>query len=103
MLNVFSMAKSSHIKNKNDINNAIHINPFRVKRSYNAMLEQDHSSPNTAFLPPKKLKQSEIKSTESLIKNNKPKIPEKILKEIERYNYQRHAYNIKIKPCLCDN
>ena len=102
MLNRFSMMKQSYSNNNNTINNAYYLNPFRVKRTYNTMLEQDHSiSYNVNF--PKRLKQSETTPAESLIKHNKPKIPEKILKEIERYNYQRYAYNMKVKPCPCDN
>ena len=102
MLNRFSMMKQSHSKNNITINNTVHINPYRVKRSYNTMLEQDHNIPYSINFP-KRLKQSDAKPAESLIKHNKPKIPEKLLKEIERYNYQRHAYNMKIKPCTCDN
>ena len=100
MFNCFSMMKSN---NNNDINNIFHINPFRVKRSYNTMLEQNHTLPYTVHFYSKRLKLSEVKPSESLIKSNKPKIPEKLLKEIERYNYQRHAYNMKLISCPCDN
>ena len=101
MFNCFSMIKQSHTNN--DINNVFHINLFRVKRSYNTMLQQNHSEPYTVNFHSKILKLSEIKPSESLIKNTKPKIPEKLLKEIERYNYQRYAHNMKLIKCPCDN
>ena len=89
--------------NKNNNTNIFSKNPYRVKRTYNAILEQDHSMPNIVNFIPKRIKQNDTKAPESLIKYNKSKIPEKILKEIERYNYQRYQYNIKVNPCTCED
>ena len=99
MMNSFSL-KESH--NNNTTTNIFHINPFRVKRTYNTMLEQNHCIPITINFGTKRLKQNDTNPPESLIKKNKPKIPEKLLREIERYNYQRYAYNTKISPCICE-
>ena len=101
MISRFSFKQS--ILKANNGNNIYHINPFRVKRTYNAMLEQDHSIQNPINIASKKLKQSDSKPPETLIKYNKPKIPEKILKEIERYNYQRYQYNMRVNPCPCED
>ena len=95
MFNRFSMKQ---IISKN--NNA-HVNPFRVKRTYNTMIEQNHIIPNTINLIPKKLKLNDNRPSESLIKKNKPKITEKLLREIELYNSQRYAYNKKLSLCPC--
>ena len=80
-----------------------YINPFRVKRTYNTMIEQDHMMPSPAFINSKRLKQNETKTAESFIKHNRPKISEKLKREIERYNYERRGYNLKILPCNCEN
>ena len=107
-MNRFSL-KQSLLKNNNNNNNInsdtniVHINPFRVKRTYNTMLEQNHCMPTTINFASKRLKQNDSNPPELLIKNNKPKIPEKILKEIERYNYQRYAYSMKITQCPCED
>ena len=104
MLNRFPL-KQSHSKNNNNISNFYHVNPFRVKRTYNTMLEQSHNIqniPSTTNFASKRLKQGDGKPPESLIKNTKPKIPEKLLREIERYNYQRYGYNMKVIPCPCE-
>ena len=94
--------KESYSKN-NISSNVFHVNPYRVKRTYNTMLEQSQSMPPVFTFSTKRLKQSDSKPPESIIKYNKPKIPEKLLREIERYNYQRYAYNKKVSPCPCDN
>ena len=99
MINRFSM-KQSFFKNNTGIN-CFHINPYKVKRTYNTILEHNHSMPYTINFGSKQLKQSDTKPSESLIKKHKPKIPEKILREIEKYNYQRYAYNTKVSPCPC--
>ena len=95
MFNRFAM-KQSFSKNNND-----RINPFRVKRTYNTMLEQNHSIPTTISFGTKKLKLNDARPSESLIRHNKPKIPEKFLREIELYNSQRYSYNRKITYCPC--
>ena len=104
MLNRFSL-KQSHSKNNNNTN-LYHVNPFRVKRTYNTMLEQSQNIQNIPVSPTftsKRLKQGDSKPPESLIKSGKPKIPEKLLKEIERYNYQRYGYyNLKVSSCPCE-
>ena len=101
-MNRFSL-KQSLLKNNNTITNIYHKNPFRVRRTYNMMLEQNHCMPTTMNFGSKRLKQNDTNPPEILIKNNKPKIPEKILKEIEKYNYQRYAYNMKITKCPCED
>ena len=80
-----------------------HINPFRVKRTYNTMLQQDHMSPSTSFINTKRYKPNEGKNSESLIRINRPKISEKLKREIELYNYERRGYNLKVLPCNCNN
>ena len=100
MLNRLSYKQS--FQKGNSVMSFFHKNPFRVKRTYNAMIEQDHSIPSTVNFASKRLKLGDSKPPESLIKFNKPKIPEKLLKEIERYNYQRCQYNVKVTPCPCD-
>ncbi len=100
-MNRFSI-KQSHSKNNNNITNFYHINPFRVKRNYNTMLEQNQSAPSSITFCNKRLKINDSKLNESLIKTSKPKIPEKLLKEIERYNYQRYAFSMKTSPCSCE-
>ena len=103
MINRFSI-KNSYLNNNKNFGN-LFVNPFRMKRTYNTMLEQSQQSPNIQnvnIFSNKRLKISEGKPPESIIKNNKPKIPEKLLREIERYNYQRFAYNKKIIPCNCE-
>ena len=95
--------KQSNSKNNNISSNVFHVNPYRVKRTYNTMLEQSQSMPPVFTFSAKRLKQSDSKPPESIIKHNKPKIPEKLLREIERYNWQRYAYNKKVSPCPCDN
>ena len=95
--------KQSNSKSNNISSNVFHVNPFRVKRNYNTMLEQSQSMPPVFTFSSKRLKQSDSKPLEPIIKHNKPKIPEKLLKEIERYNYQRFAYNKKVSPCFCNN
>ncbi len=97
MFNRFSMKQ---IISKN--NNA-HVNPFRVKRTYNTMIEQNHIIPNTINLVPKKLKLNDNRPSESLIKKNKPKIPEKLLREIQRYKLHTYAYSMKLTPCTCQD
>ena len=99
-MNRFSI-KQSHSKN-NSNTSFYHVNPFRVKRNYNTMLEQSQNAPFNNNFSFKRLKLSDSKPNESLIKSSKPKIPEKLLKEIERYNYQRYAYNMKPTPCSCE-
>ena len=84
-------------------NNYTHINPYRIKRTYNTMLEQDKGIPTPSTINSKRLKPNEGKPAESLIKSNKVKIPEKLRREIELYNYERRGYNFKIKPCDCEN
>ena len=101
MMNCFT--KKPSIKNNNNNQENCRKNPFRVRRNYLTMLEQNHSVPSTVNIGSKRLKQNDIKSAEQLIKNTKPKIPEKILKEMELYHYQRSAYNSKIKTCPCDD
>ena len=103
MINRFSI-KNSYLNNNKNFGN-LFVNPFRMKRTYNTMLEQSQQSQNmqnVSIFSNKRLKISEGKPPESIIKNNKPKIPEKLLREIERYNYQRFAYNKKIIPCNCE-
>ena len=99
-MNRFSF-KQCYLSNANEYP---FVNPFRIKRTYNTMLEQDHMSPSTTYINTKRFKQNEGKATESLIRMNRPKISEKLKREIELYNYQRRGYtNIKILPCNCDN
>ena len=98
-MNRFS-SKQYHLSNT--INNQ-HINPYRTKRTYNAMLEQEHLTPTPIFMNTKRFKQSEGKPAESLIKCNRPKMSEKLRREIELYNYERRGYNMKIIPCNCEN
>ena len=98
-MNRFSF-KQIYLSNANEYQ---HINPFRIKRTYNAMLEQDHISPSVTFVNSKRFKQNEGKIPESLIKHNRPKISDKLKREIELYNYQKRGYNLKILPCKCDN
>ena len=103
MINRFAM-KNLYLNNNKNFGN-LYVNPYRIKRTYHTMIEQSQQSQNmqnAVFFSNKRLKLSEGKPPESIIKNNKPKIPEKILKEIERYNYQRFAYNRKIIPCNCE-
>ena len=103
MINRFSIM-NTYLNNNKNCGNLL-INPFRIKRTYNTMLEQSQQSQNMQnvnIFSNKRLKISEGKPPESIIKNNKPKIPEKLLREIERYNYQRFAYNKKIIPCNCE-
>ncbi len=97
MINRFSLKQSYN----NTTSNNFHFNPFRIKRTYNTMLEESNSIPNILNFPSKRLKQSDSKPPESLIKSSKPKIPEKLLKEIEKYNYQRFSYNRRIITCPC--
>ena len=98
-MNRFSF-KQIHLSNNNEYQ---YINPFRIKRTYNAMLEQDYISPSITFINSKRFKPNEGKAQESLIKHNRPKISEKLRREIELYNYERRGYNLKILPCKCDN
>ena len=98
-MNRFS-TKQYHFSNAN---NHQYINPFRVKRSYMTMLEQDHLMSSPSYIGSKRLKQSDNKTAESLIKYNRPKISEKLKREIELYNYQRTGYSVKIFPCPCEN
>ena len=100
MLNRFSYKQS--FQKGNSTIGFFHKNPYRVKRTYNAMIEQDHSIPSTVNFASKRLLQNDSKPPESLIKFSKPRIPEKLLKEIERYNYQRYQFNVKVTPCPCD-
>ena len=101
-MNFFSF-KQSVLKNNNNTTQTIsYRNPFRIKRTYINMQEQNHSKPSKINFGSKRLKQNELKPPETLIRNNKPKIPEKLLKEIEKYNYQRYAYNTKITYCPCE-
>ena len=95
--------KQSNSKNNNFSSNVFHVNPFRKRRNYNTMLEQSQSMPPAFTFSAKRLKLCDSKPPEPILKYNKPKIPEKLLREIERYNYQRFAYNKKISPCPCDN
>ena len=90
-------------KNNNRNSNMLRHGQIKIKRTYNQLLELNHIRTN--HLSTKKLKQSEGINPESLIKQNKPKIPEKMLREIEKYNSQRYSYgrNIIINPCPCDN
>ena len=89
----------SYLKNINNNSNFFKVNPFRVKRNYNTMLEQSKTLIDEIALSSRRLKISNEKPSESLIKITKPKIPEKILKEIERYNRQRYVYSKKLMPC----
>ena len=98
-MNRFS-TKQYHVSNSSICQ---HLNPYRIKRTYNAMLEQEHITAPTVYMNNKRFKQSESKPAESLIKNNRPKISEKLKREIELYNYERRGYNMKIVPCNCDN
>ena len=98
-MNRFSI-KPNYISGTNNNN---HINPFRIKRTYNMMLEQDHCNPLPVMIGTKRLKQSETSPAESLVKYERTRIPERIKREIELYNYERRGYNFKIKPCSCDN
>ena len=84
-------------------NNHNHMNPFRIKRTYNTMLEQDHSIPSPGIINPRRQKINEGKPAEPLVKSNRARIPEKLKREIELYNYEKRGYNIKIKPCSCEN
>ena len=88
----------SYLKNINNNSIFFKVNPFRVKRNYNTMIEQSKALINEIEFSSRRLKISNEKP-ESLIKITKPKIPEKILKEIERYNRQRYAYSKKLMPC----
>ena len=104
MINRFSI-KNLYLNNNKNCGN-LFVNPYRIKRTYNTMLEQSQQSQNiqnTFNFSNKRLKLCENKPPESIITNNKPKIPEKLLREIERYNYQRFAYNKKIIPCNCQD
>ena len=89
----------SYLKNINNNSIFFKVNPFRVKRNYNTMIEQSKALINEIEFSSRRLKISNEKPSESLIKITKPKIPEKILKEIERYNRQRYAYSKKLMPC----
>ena len=80
-----------------------YMNPYRIKRTYNAMLEQEHMTSPPVYMNNKRFKQSESKPAESFIKYNRPKISEKLKREIELYNYERRGYNMKIIPCNCEN
>ena len=97
-MNRFSI-KQINISNNNEFQ---HINPFRIKRTYNAIREQEHNNTPIAFINKQRFKQNEGKNTESLVKHNRPKISEKLKREIELYNYQKRGYNLKILPCNCD-
>ena len=99
MINRFSIKQS--YSNNNTTSNIFHFNPLRIKRTYNSMLEQSNSIPNIANFASKRLKQSDGKPPESIKRPCRPKIPEKLLKEIENYNHQRFAYNRKIIACPC--
>ena len=97
-MNRFSFKQIS-LSNNNEYQ---HINPFRIKRTYNAIIDQDHDNSPIAFMNSKRFKQNEGKVSETLVKHNRPKLSEKMRKEIELYNYQRRGYNLKILPCNCD-
>jgi len=57
------------------------------------MLEQEHMTSPPVYMNNKRFKQSENKPAESFIKYNRPKISEKLKREIELYNYERRGYN----------
>ena len=101
MINRFQM-NQSHLKNNNISSNAHHVNPLRIKRTYNTMIEQSQSIPSIINFSSKRLKPNDSKTPESLIKYSKPKISEKLLKEIEIYHYQRYSYNMKVSSCPCE-
>ena len=94
----------SFLKNNNN-SNGFRLNQLRLKRTYNAMLEQSHSGSSNVNLAIKKMKQCEGKAPEPMIKSHKPRIPEKIMKEIERYNEQRYSYShsLILNNCPCEN
>ena len=77
-------------------------NPFKIKRNYTAMGGQTFSENDISKYFNKKLKQKEKNQPESFIKNTKPRISEKLLREIEKYRNQTFAYSYKIKQCPCD-
>ena len=87
---------------KENINNTQYINPFRKKRNYNEMIQQDKSAITSINFNFKRPKEKEGISHDTLIKNYKPKIPERLRKEIELYNYQRRGLYLKILPCKCE-
>ena len=81
--------------------NSFLLNQMRAKRTYDMMNEQNQIAPNRISLNKKLLKKNEGKVQESLIKCIKPRIPEKMLREIERYNIQRQSYNRSKIEILC--
>ena len=48
--------KQSNSKNNNTSSNIFHVNPYRVKRTYNTMLEQSQSMPPVFTFSAKRLK-----------------------------------------------
>ena len=100
MINCFGI-KPTIKNNKNNTIENCRKNPFRIRRNYITMMEQNHSVPSNINFGIKRLKQNDTRVSEQLISNNKPKIPEKILKEMELYKYQRYSYNSKMKICSC--
>ena len=101
MINRFSINQPNI--NNNNYSNIFHVNPYRVKRTYNTMLEQSKLEPNDIMYSSKRLKTNDGKPCESLIKPSKPKIPEKLLREIQRYKLHTYAYSMKLTPCTCQD
>ena len=77
------------------------INPFRKKRTYNEMIQQDHSITTPVNFIFKTAKKNDGKIYESLIKDYKSRIPERLRREIELYNYQKRGLYLKVIPCKC--
>ena len=77
-------------------------NPFKLKRNYVTMTNQTISENDVSNYFNKKLKQKEKGQPESFIKNTKPRVSEKLLREIEKYRNQTFAYSYKIQHCPCD-
>ena len=99
--NSSSQQNSNRISTNNNINSCR--NPYKIKRTYNnSIFCQDNDIPNYGCFG-KKLKQREQGQVESFIKKSKPKIPEHLLREIEKYRIQSYAYNYKINLCPCEN
>ena len=102
MLRIIDNSSSQQVNNKINSINYIHLNPFKVKRTYNnSIFCQDSDIQNCGCFN-KKLKQKEHGQVESFIKKSKPKIPENLLREIEKYRYQSFAYSYNINHCTCE-
>ena len=105
-MNRFS-TKQYHFSNAN---NHQYINPFRVKRSYMTMLEQDHLMSSPSYIGSKRLKQSDNKTCNSnyqytsiqIIAVGKPFIvylPQHIPNLLSEKHEQQNIYG-SIRKCL---